>query len=121
MSGSTSDEVTRDRRSANVCDLVVRNPPRHSPLATRYPLKYLDEYRNAEAVQRLAAAIRAAVTRPWNIMEICGGQTHAIIRFALDEMLPRGDHPDPRAGLPGVRHAHRDHRPGRGHRRAGRK
>lgn len=52
-------------------------------------MKYLDEYRNADAVQRLAAAIRAAVTRPWNIMEICGGQTHSIIRFALDEMLPR--------------------------------
>ncbi len=52
-------------------------------------MKYLDEYRNAESVKRLAAAIRAAVTRPWNIMEICGGQTHAIIRFALDEMLPR--------------------------------
>ena len=52
-------------------------------------MKYLDEYRNAEAVRRLAAAIRAATTRPWNIMEICGGQTHAIVRFALDEMLPR--------------------------------
>ena len=52
-------------------------------------MKYLDEYRNADAVRRLAAAIRSTVTRPWNIMEICGGQTHAIIRFALDEMLPR--------------------------------
>lgn len=51
-------------------------------------MKYLDEYRDADAVRRLAAAIRATVTRPWNIMEICGGQTHAIIRFALDEMLP---------------------------------
>jgi hydrogenase expression/formation protein HypD len=37
----------------------------------------------------LAAAIGAATTRPWNIMEICGGQTHSIVRFALDEMLPR--------------------------------
>jgi hydrogenase expression/formation protein HypD len=52
-------------------------------------LKYLDEYRNADAVRRLAAAIVAATTRPWNIMEICGGQTHSIVRFALDEMLPR--------------------------------
>jgi hydrogenase expression/formation protein HypD len=52
-------------------------------------VKYVDEYRNAEAVQTLAAAIRAAVTRPWNIMEVCGGQTHSIIRFALDEMLPQ--------------------------------
>ncbi len=52
-------------------------------------MKFLDEYRNAEAVHRLAAAIRVTVTRPWNIMEICGGQTHAFIRFGLDEMLPR--------------------------------
>ena len=52
-------------------------------------MKYLDEYRNADAAKRLAAAVHAATTRPWNIMEICGGQTHAIIRFALDEMLPR--------------------------------
>jgi hydrogenase expression/formation protein HypD len=52
-------------------------------------LKYLDEYRNADAVRSLAAAIHAATTRPWNIMEICGGQTHSIIRFGLDELLPR--------------------------------
>jgi len=51
-------------------------------------MKYLDEYRNADAVQRLAASIRAAVTRPWNIMEICGGQTHAIVRHGLDTLLP---------------------------------
>jgi hydrogenase expression/formation protein HypD len=52
-------------------------------------LKYLDEYRHPEPVQQLAAAIRAATTRPWSLMEICGGQTHAIIRFGLDELLPR--------------------------------
>ena len=51
-------------------------------------MKYLDEYRNADAARRLAEAIRRATTRPWNIMEVCGGQTHAIIRFAIDEMLP---------------------------------
>jgi hydrogenase expression/formation protein HypD len=49
-------------------------------------LKYLDEYRNADAVHRLAATIRAATTRPWNLMEICGGQTHAFIRFGSDWM-----------------------------------
>jgi hydrogenase expression/formation protein HypD len=52
-------------------------------------LRFLDEYRNADAVHRLAAAIAAVTTRPWNIMEICGGQTHSIVRFGLDEMLPR--------------------------------
>ena len=52
-------------------------------------MKFLDEYRETEAVRRLAAAVRAATTRPWNIMEMCGGQTHAILRFGLDELLPR--------------------------------
>ncbi|MBU4272862.1 MAG: hydrogenase formation protein HypD [Planctomycetes bacterium] len=51
-------------------------------------MKFLDEYRDAEAVRGLAAAIRAAATRPWNIMEICGGQTHTIVRYGLDRMLP---------------------------------
>lgn len=51
-------------------------------------MKYIDEYRNAEAAKQLAGVIARSVTRPWNIMEICGGQTHAILRFALDEMLP---------------------------------
>ena len=51
-------------------------------------MKYVTEYRNAAAARRLAEAIHAAATRPWNIMEICGGQTHTIVRFAIDEMLP---------------------------------
>ena len=51
-------------------------------------MKYVDEYRNAEAAKKLADAIHATVTKPWNIMEVCGGQTHAIIRFGLDQMLP---------------------------------
>ena len=51
-------------------------------------MKYLDEYRNADATRQLAAAIARATTCPWNIMEVCGGQTHAILRFGLDEMLP---------------------------------
>ena len=81
-------------------------------------MKFVDEYRDADRRRRLAAAIRATTTRPWSIMEICGGQTHAIVRFGLDEMLPPRDHADPRAGLPGLRHADRADRQGRGHRRA---
>ncbi|MBN1393862.1 MAG: hydrogenase formation protein HypD [Pirellulales bacterium] len=53
-------------------------------------MKYLDEYRDADATRRLADAIRAIVTRAWNIMEICGGQTHTIVRYGLDRMLPEG-------------------------------
>jgi len=52
-------------------------------------MKYVDEYRNAEQVRQLAELIRRRLTRPWQIMEVCGGQTHAIVRFGLDELLPR--------------------------------
>lgn len=52
-------------------------------------MKYVDEYRDAEQAQRLVEAIRRTTTRPWSLMEICGGQTHSILRFGLDEMLPK--------------------------------
>lgn len=52
-------------------------------------MKYVDEYRDAAVARKLAAAIAGVVTRPWTIMEICGGQTHAIVRFGLDELLPK--------------------------------
>jgi hydrogenase expression/formation protein HypD len=51
-------------------------------------VKYLEEFREAPLVRKLAEAIRKATTRPWTIMEICGGQTHAIMRFGLDQLLP---------------------------------
>ncbi len=51
-------------------------------------MKYLDEYRDAETVRRLARSIADAVTQPWVLMEICGGQTHAIMRYGLDTLLP---------------------------------
>lgn len=51
-------------------------------------MKYIDEYRDPQMVRRLAEQIARIVTRPWNIMEVCGGQTHAIVRFALDALLP---------------------------------
>lgn len=52
-------------------------------------MKYMDEYRDADAARRCADQIRRLVTKPWKIMEICGGQTHAIMKFGLDEMLPK--------------------------------
>lgn len=51
-------------------------------------MKYVDEYRDAALVHKLAAAIARITTQPWTIMEICGGQTHAIVKFGLDELLP---------------------------------
>jgi hydrogenase expression/formation protein HypD len=51
-------------------------------------LKFLDEYRDGDAARALLGEIRRAVTRPWTIMEICGGQTHAIMRYGLHQLLP---------------------------------
>ncbi|MDP8264797.1 MAG: hydrogenase formation protein HypD [Candidatus Aceula lacicola] len=52
-------------------------------------MKFVDEYRNKESVQKIAQAIKEITKHPWTIMEICGGQTHSIIRFGLDELLPK--------------------------------
>jgi hydrogenase expression/formation protein HypD len=52
-------------------------------------MKFLDEYRDPEAAKKLAAAIARTVTRPWTIMEVCGGQTHTIVKYGIDEILPR--------------------------------
>jgi hydrogenase expression/formation protein HypD len=51
-------------------------------------MKYVDEYRDNEAAGKLATAIRQTVTRPWTIMEVCGGQTHTIVKYGIDRILP---------------------------------
>ena len=51
-------------------------------------MKYLDEYRDPVAAKKLTVAIAQAVTRPWVIMEVCGGQTHTIVKYGIDEVLP---------------------------------
>jgi hydrogenase expression/formation protein HypD len=53
-------------------------------------MKYLTEFRNGEIAQRIAREIAAAATKPWKIMEVCGGQTHSIIKNGIDQMLPAG-------------------------------
>jgi hydrogenase expression/formation protein HypD len=52
-------------------------------------MKYLDEYRDGNRARQLADAIAREVTQPWTIMEVCGGQTHTIVRYGIDEILPR--------------------------------
>lgn len=53
-------------------------------------MKYLEEFGDPELAARLLDDIRATVTRPWAIMEVCGGQTHTIIRNGIDQLLPEG-------------------------------
>jgi len=52
-------------------------------------VKFIDEYRDAKTAQRYARVIARMTTRPWTIMEVCGGQTHAIVKFGVDELLPK--------------------------------
>ena len=52
-------------------------------------MKYLDEYRDADAAHKYAQEIARITTRPWSLMEVCGGQTHAIVKFGIDELLPK--------------------------------
>jgi len=51
-------------------------------------MKFLDEYRDYASVQRMAQAIRRTTTRPWTLMEVCGGQTHTIVKTGLQDLLP---------------------------------
>jgi len=53
-------------------------------------MKYIDEFRDGEAAWKIARAIHGLLTKPWTIMEICGGQTHSIVKFGIDQLLPEG-------------------------------
>jgi hydrogenase expression/formation protein HypD len=53
-------------------------------------MRYRDEYRDVTATRRLSELIARTVSRPWTLMEICGGQTHAIVRYGIDQLLPDG-------------------------------
>ena len=51
-------------------------------------MRFIDEYRDPDAAAGYARALRRITTRPWTLMEVCGGQTHAIVKFGVDELLP---------------------------------
>jgi hydrogenase expression/formation protein HypD len=53
-------------------------------------MKYLDEYRNGDIAAKIIAEMRRLLTRPWVLMEVCGGQTHSIVKNGLDHLLPEG-------------------------------
>jgi hydrogenase expression/formation protein HypD len=53
-------------------------------------MKYIDEYRDPHAAARYARALARITTRSWTLMEVCGGQTHSIVKFGVDELLPEG-------------------------------
>lgn len=51
-------------------------------------MKFLDEYRDQSLAQKIVAEIHRTVTRPWVLMEVCGGQTHSIVKYGIDRLLP---------------------------------
>ncbi|WP_215452782.1 hydrogenase formation protein HypD [Streptomyces sp. ATCC 21386] len=53
-------------------------------------MKYLDEYRDPVLARQLLDELAGTATRPWRIMEVCGGQTHTLVRQGIDELLPAG-------------------------------
>ena len=53
-------------------------------------MKYIDEYREKRFSERYAKLLQRLAKRPWTVMEVCGGQTHAIVRFGIDRLLPEG-------------------------------
>ncbi len=52
-------------------------------------MKYVDEFRQSSLVNGWANALHRITTKPWTIMEVCGGQTHAIVKFGLQDLLPK--------------------------------
>jgi len=52
-------------------------------------VKYVDEYRDPQIALAIAQRIAAKVTRPWVLMEVCGGQTHTLMRYGMEELLPK--------------------------------
>jgi hydrogenase expression/formation protein HypD len=52
-------------------------------------MKFLDEYRDQKLAEKIIQEIHRTVTRPWVLMEVCGGQTHSIVKYGLDYLLPR--------------------------------
>ncbi len=53
-------------------------------------MRYVDEFRDPVLARRYVEAIARVTTRPWTLMEICGGQTHSIVRHGIDQLLPAG-------------------------------
>ncbi len=54
-------------------------------------MKFIDEYRDPALARQALEEIARITTRPWVIMEICGGQTHSIVKNGLDQLLPSTD------------------------------
>ncbi len=53
-------------------------------------MRFVGEYREADSVMRFAEELARIMTRPWTVMEVCGGQTHSIVKYGIDRLIPEG-------------------------------
>ncbi len=53
-------------------------------------MKFVDEYRDSEPVRKITEALAQIVSKPWTLMEVCGGQTHSIAKYGIQSLLPSG-------------------------------
>ena len=53
-------------------------------------MRYVDEYRDPQIAHALAGKVAFMATRPWVLMEVCGGQTHTLMRYGIGDLLPKG-------------------------------
>ena len=65
-------------------------------------MKFVDEFRDPKLAKQLVDKIREITTQPWAIMEMCGGQTHAIMHYGIDQLLPDEIELIHGPGVPGV-------------------
>ena len=120
-SASPSPRSIARRPSAPTrCSRSSANSASSNDAARRRPMKYLDEYRDRGVAARWPGGSPRAVTRPWVLMEVCGGQTHSIVRYGIDRTAAAGGRAGARPRLPGVRHPAGDDRPRARHRGAAR-
>ena len=81
----------REARASSRRSSATASPPRGAASSRgegTQTMKYLDEFSDPDLARQLLDQIHAATTRPWAIMEVCGGQTHSIIRHGIDQLLP---------------------------------
>jgi hydrogenase expression/formation protein HypD len=70
-------------------------------------MKYLDEYRDPALAHKLLQTLRRTITRPWTVMEVCGGQTHTLVKSGILDLLPQQVRLVHGPGLSRLRHAAR--------------
>ena len=73
-------------------------------------MKFIDEYRQGDIAKKLAEQIAAATDRPLKFMEVCGGHTHTIFKYGIEDLIAAERRDDPRSRMSGMRYSARSSR-----------